>query len=128
MRNLLLFLTKYHYFFLFILLEFIAILLLIQNNNYQKAGFINSTNSVTGTVHETFSGITEYFRLKQVNQKLLMENAALRDHLHTSFYQYTTASDTIHDTIHKQKYLFVPAKVVNSTTHKQNNYLTLNRG
>ncbi len=128
MRNLLIFLTKYHYFFLFVLLELIALLLLIQHNNYQRASFINSTNSVTGSVHASFASITEYFRLKEVNRQLLHENAAIRNELLSSYYRYSSASDTINDTVYKQKYRYVPAKVVNSTTHKQNNYLTLNRG
>ncbi len=128
MRNLLLFITRYHYFFLFILLEFVSLFLLIRDNYYQHASFMNTSGKVTGLIHEGFSGITEYFRLSEINDQLLKENALLKGQLRSSYFQYLTDPDTIVDTIYKQKYEFVIAKVVNSTTHKQNNYFTLNKG
>lgn len=128
MRNLLLFLTKYHYFFLFILLELIALIILIQGNNFQRSSFINSANSLSGNVHEKFSDVTEYFRLKDINDKLVSENALLRDGLRSSYYGFAALPDTITDTIFRQRFQYVAAKVVNITTHRQNNFLTLNRG
>lgn len=128
MRNLLLFITKYHYFFLFVLLELIALIILIQGNSFHRSSFINSANGMSGNVHEKFSDITEYFRLKDINQKLVAENALLRDQLRSSYYGFAAISDTINDTLFRQKYTYVPAKVVNITTHRQDNYVTLNRG
>ncbi|MCC7302321.1 MAG: rod shape-determining protein MreC [Bacteroidia bacterium] len=128
MRNLLLFISKYHYFFLFILLELIAFILLIQGNSFHRSSFINSTNSMSGNVYRKFSDITEYFRLKDINDKLVLENSVLRNELRSSHFGIAGPRDTVKDTVYHQRYLYVPAKVVNITTHRQNNYLTINRG
>lgn len=128
MRNLALFLVKNYYFFLFIFLQSIAFFLLIQNNKFQRAGFINSSNAIAGNVYETWSGMTDYLNLKHANELLANENSQLRNKLKSSTADYTTKPVQVTDSVFKQKYSFVTAKVVNNSTNRKNNYLTLNRG
>ena len=51
MRYLIAFLWKHSFFFLFVFLECIAFLLMINSQNYQGTVIINSTNQFTGTLN-----------------------------------------------------------------------------
>jgi len=128
MRNLVLFFTKNYFTFLFLFLESVAFFLLIQNNNYQRASFINSSNAISGTVYETYSNITDYFNLTYSNEQLAKENAELRNLLKNSYTNYLVTPQMIKDSALKQQYSYIVAKVVNNSINRKNNYLTLNRG
>jgi len=52
MRNLLNFLIKYNYWFLFLLLEAASFVLLFRFNYYQQSVFFTSANSVAGKVYD----------------------------------------------------------------------------
>ena len=52
MRNLLNFLLKYNYWFLFIVLEVASFVLLFRFNRYQQSAFFTSANTVVGAVYE----------------------------------------------------------------------------
>jgi len=71
MRNLINFLLKYNYWFLFIVLEVASFVLLFRFNNYQQSTFFTSANVVVGAVYEVSGGISSYFHLKSVNADLL---------------------------------------------------------
>lgn len=128
MRNLFLFIYKNYLFFLFLLLQSVAVFLLVQNNNFQKSRFLNSSNKVAGSMFQAYSNITDYFELKHTNEILSEENAKLRNQLKSSFYAYNKSEHTINDSIYKTKYTYINAKVVNNTTNKEHNYITINRG
>lgn len=128
MRNLLLFVWKHYFFFVFLLLETLCIYLLVQNSYYQRASFINSSNRLSADVTEASTNIRQYFYLKDVNEKLSRENAELRSRLLES-YSLTPNEKTLKvDTAHHQKYIYVSAKVVSNTTNRRNNYITLDKG
>jgi rod shape-determining protein MreC len=128
MRNLLRFLWKYSNFVLFILMEVFCLYLVFQNNSFQKAGWINSSNAFVGNVFTTVNSIKEYFALKETNELLAAENARLRNQSLGSYAKYITTATVINDTILKQQYTYIPAEVVNNSVNRRNNYLTLNRG
>ena len=77
MRNLLNFLVKYNYWFLFILLEVTSFVLLFRFNRYQQSVFFTSANAVVGKLYEVTGGITAYFHLKETNEDLLDHNIRL---------------------------------------------------
>ena len=81
MRNLILLLIRYHTFLLFLLLEGVCVLLIVQNNTYHKASFINSSNSLVGSLYAFSDGMVEYFQLSDDNEALAEENARLRAEL-----------------------------------------------
>ena len=78
MGNLLQFISKNHVLLLFILLELCAFLMIVQNNHFQRAAFINSTNVVTANTFQTLSNWKNYFSLKKANEQLALENAKLK--------------------------------------------------
>ena len=123
MRYLIAFLWKHSFFFLFVFLEFIAIMLMINSQNYQGAVIINSTNQFTGSINTIYSDVSDYLSLRKSNTELLYENARLLNHQESSF----LVSDTsfyYQDTIYK----YIGAKVISNSIHNRNNYIMLNRG
>lgn len=128
MRNLVLFIWKNYFFFLFILLELLSVSLLFKNNSFQRASFVTSSNAVSGSVLQTYAEVESYFNLRRSNELLALENARLRNIAPASFVDLTPGRITINDPNHRQKYEYIPARVVNNSTNRRNNYLTLNRG
>jgi rod shape-determining protein MreC len=128
MRNLFLFLWKYNFFIFFLLLETLCGYLIIQNNNFQRTSFINSTNTVAANVNSMVSSITEYINLRTTNDALSRENAALKSLLPDVFYIDSALKQITADTILKQQYVYMTAKVINNSVNRRNNYLTLNKG
>ncbi|WP_419699536.1 rod shape-determining protein MreC [Mucilaginibacter sp. NFX135] len=128
MRNLLIFITKYNAFFLFLIFEISSLLIYIKYNSFQKATFINSTNKVTGTLYTQVSQFYAYLSLKEVNDSLACENAQLRGILKSALYVDTIEKHKVVDTTYKQQYTYIVARVINNSTNKRSNYITINRG
>jgi rod shape-determining protein MreC len=128
MRNFLKFLLRQHFFFLFLLLEVISLIFLVQNNIYQRSSFINSTNTFAGNILTTIDNVSQYFSLKDANRKLAEENTRLLNES-KKYYMKTDEQVFLYkDTLYRQQYEFISAKVIGNTTNKRNNYLTLNKG
>lgn len=128
MRNLFLFLTKNYYIILFLFLEFISLLFIIQNNHFQRSHILNSSNAISGNIFEVFSNITGYFGLKNENRKLVYENAALRNLLRQPFNQQSKNKVSVKDSVRKFQYEYIIAKVVNNSTTSRKNFITINAG
>lgn len=128
MRNLLIFINKYSAFFLFVIFEVAALLIYVKYNSFQRATFINSTNSVTAALDTRVSEFNAYLSLKEVNDNLARENASLRNQLKSSFYLDTVNKRKVIDTNYKQQYDIIEAKVIRNSINRRNNYLTINMG
>ncbi|MCF8298942.1 MAG: rod shape-determining protein MreC [Saprospiraceae bacterium] len=128
MRNLFAFIWKNHFFFLFLFLEIMALSLVVRNNYYQNAVFVSSTNQITGSFMKTYDNVIQYFSLRLANEKLAEENARLQSGLSRSFLIGDTKVYQINDTVYKQEYQYLNAKVIKNTVHKRNNYLMLDKG
>lgn len=119
MRNLLELINKYNHLILFILLEIFALFLIIQNNQFHKAAFLNSTNTISANSFAIVSNINEYFSLKRSNELLLLENAKLK-----SLISYKNKSNLKS----LDPYQHISATIINNSVAKPNNYLTLDKG
>jgi rod shape-determining protein MreC len=128
MRNLLIFITKYNAFFLFLIFEISALIIYVKYNSFQKATFINSTSQVTGNLYAQVNELNGYLALKEVNDSLARENARLKNQLKSSFYIDTLAKRKVNDTIYKQQYEYVVAQVINNSINRRTNYITINKG
>lgn len=128
MRNLFLLLWKYQYFILFLTFESLCGYLIIRNNNFQNAGFINSANAVTANILEVVNSVTQYIGLKSSNQQLAEENAQLRALLPDAFYNDKAEITMIKDSLLTQQFSYIAAKVINNSTGRRNNFMTLNAG
>jgi rod shape-determining protein MreC len=128
MRNLLIFISKYNAFFLFVIFEVSSLLILINYNSFQKATYISSSNEITGLAYERASELTRYLSLGKINDSLARENARLHNELRTSFYLDTLTKRAVADSVYKQQYTYIVAKVINNSVNKRNNYITVNKG
>lgn len=128
MRNLLIFISKYNAFFLFLIFEISALAIFVQYNSFQRATYINTTNEVTGNLYAQVNRLNNYLSLTQINDSLARENARLHNQLKSSYYIDTTARGVVVDTLYKQQYSYIEAKVINNSVNRRNNYITINRG
>jgi rod shape-determining protein MreC len=122
-RNLFAYILKQYFFFLFLLLEVIAFYFVLQNN-HQRATFLNSTGKITGSVLLTLNNVSEYLTLKKANEKLVEENARLRNQLQESFLTTDKEEHYSRDSI----YRYIGARVISNSVNHQKNYLMLNKG
>lgn len=128
MRNLLQFLWKYHFALFFVFVQSISFIILVRYNSFHKANFLGYTNEVSGNAFEFVNQTTDYLKLKDVNQQLAAENAMLRSKQQDAYKSLNPRVIYFNDTAHLMQYEYVAAKVVNGTTNKRNNYITLNKG
>jgi rod shape-determining protein MreC len=128
MRPLWQFLIRNYFVFLFFLLEALAITLFINNSYYQRAIVVNATNGMTGFFFGIRNGITQYFSLKVINDQLAEENARLLSMQDASFIKTDNHVFVYRDTLYRLEYQYITAKVINNSTNKSANFLTLNKG
>lgn len=148
MRNLILFFTRYYNVFLFLFLELVCFSMLINTQFFHNTVFSNWAENVVGQYYQGYTNTVEYFELKKLTDSLRAENTQLRNRLDNAFYYYDKpgipSADSIGlntidpevDTIKQdtsyfkriRKYKYYPAKVINNSINKRNNYITLNKG
>ena len=133
MRNLLDFLVKYNYWFLFLFLEAVSFVLLFQLNSYQGSVWFSSANAVTGKLYETSSEIESYFQLSKINSELTQRNLYLEQRLHKLEKQIgDSAADSMMEKSllvkSLQPYRLIPAKVISMTAGRLDNLITINKG
>lgn len=132
-NNLIDFIRKYCYIFLFILFETISMILLFRFNSYQGSVWFSAANSVAAGINSTYSNVMNFFNLEQINQELTAQNIALQretEHLRQSFIT-ATKDTTITEKLMREKlvgYNMVPATVVSNSAERSNNYLVIDRG
>ena len=133
MKNLIAFLTKYHHWFLLVLLEVASGVLLFQKNSYQSSVLFTSANAVAGKVYEWDSAVRSFFSLKRVNEELTLRNFYLERQVSQLRRLYgDLTKDTTQAELEQLKFLsqykLIPAKVVSNTIDKADNLMTIDRG
>ena len=127
MRNTFLLNSKFFTFFLFVILEIISFVLIINYNNKQRDIFLYSSNLFAGHINKKYANFVRYFKLKELNETLKKENAKL---LEQSF-NNKSINDTRHagtDTVLMKEYTVIPATVCNKSIDKRTNRITLDKG
>ncbi len=152
LRNLLLFFIRYRSLFLFLGLEALAVYLIVQNSTYHRAAFFNSANVYVGRLLAVQARATEYLTLREQNTILQTENARLREQLYGRQAAADTAQapvalttradldsvlrpglaarrDSLHSTFSGPlPYRLRPARVINNSIARPDNYITLDVG
>ena len=96
--------------------------------------FSSAANEVTGGIDKRYSGLRDYFGLKETNRQLAEENSRLRNALAVNFSTLENGQQIVSDSLVKdtlgriRKYTYLPAKVIGNTITLQTNFLTLERG
>lgn len=131
MRALLDFIKKYNYWFLFILLEGISLGMLFRFNAYQRSIWFTTANTMSGVLMEKRSDVVAYMNLGEQNQQLTQKNIVLEQKI--NLLREKLAADGNGDLSLLQgdmveDFRLIPAKVVDASLFKKNNYLTVNKG
>ena len=101
---------------------------MLNNNSYQRAWTSGVSGQFIGEVYERATFFKNYLHLEEVNTSLVQENARLKIELKSSFLIDSAEKHIVRDSIRKQQYIYIVARVVNNSIHQQNNYLIINRG
>jgi len=128
MKNLLNFFYRNNFIFIFLLLEFICILILIKNNGYQGSSLLNSSNQISAHIYQAEANAKEYLLLRDENNHLAKMNTYLLNRIKLGYGAIPLKIYKKNDTLYKQEYEFMNGKAINSSVNKRNNYLTLNVG
>ena len=102
--------------------------LMARSDRYQGSRIINSSNKTAASVYQAAANTKEYFSLKSENEMLAAENAILRAMLRNNYIRLGQTELKKNDTVYKQQYSYIQAKVVNASVNNRSNYLTLNVG
>ena len=128
MRSLLKFLLRTHFLLLFILIEVLSISLLVNKNNFHRAGFINFSRQFSGKIYTKTANFKQYISLTEENQKLADENTRLLNIIESTYKSDEIFFRSVNDTISNQRYRYTTARIVNNSVNKKHNFLTLNKG
>ncbi len=106
--------------------------MIFQYNPFQHSGFMGLSRNVKAVLYNQMEELRSYLYLKEENEDLLYENTRLRNKLAKKTDYFVIQSDTLKsDTIPEEKadqFHYIPAKIINNSTNKQFNYITLNKG
>lgn len=128
MRNLIRFFVNQHLIFLFILLEIVAFVMLVNNNYFQRVSVFSATKHVNILANRNILNVRDYFHLREVNEELVAENEKLQNQLQV-FQAVDLLDYIIQDSANiNKRYQYIKSKVINNSTNKQYNYITLNKG
>lgn len=133
MKNLFIFFIRHHVLLLFLFLQGFCVSLIVQHNEPQKSNFISTVNIIFSKAFNINQAFTQYFHLVEINNELAEQNAILlKNQVYSKIDQSIIEHDTntvslIADSLNQQ-YQYMVAKVVNNSTNRANNYITLNKG
>lgn len=128
MQNLIEFILKYRYWFVFFIMEIVSLYILCSFNSYQGSVFFTTANSMVGDMYSTIDGVSSYVNLGKVNKQLEADNEQLRAQIHEMNREMAARHVDTLKFEGKSRYHFLGCEVINATLHKSNNLLTLNKG
>ena len=131
--NLVDFVGRYSYAFLFVVLESISMVLLFRFNSFQGSVWFSAANSMVASINGAYSDVIGFFNLEQVNRQLTDQNIALQRETEVlrQALAAATKDTTMTERLMREKlagYDMVPATVVSNSAERTNNYLVINRG
>ncbi|MAQ31978.1 MAG: rod shape-determining protein MreC [Flavobacteriales bacterium] len=118
-------LIKNHVFFLFIILQLIAVQLLINNHFVIESKFLSQVSNIKSKLYLKEKNLKKYFELKSINNKLLQINDSLLKsniNLQRKLFLFHT------DTLMFDSIVTVQANVLRNSWNKRQNYITINSG
>ena len=121
MYNLFIFIKKYSAAIVFILLEILCIILVVQSLPYHNRKMVSVSNSISGGIHKTTSNWNDYLHLKSENELLAEQNALLLSRLGCDEVEADTA-------YYDDRFTYIPAHVVDNSIYETNNYIVIDKG
>jgi rod shape-determining protein MreC len=133
MRNLINFFVKFGTTLLFLALEITAFMLIIHSQSYQRSVFLSSSNSVVAEFYSASNNVVEFFKLKAANDNLSEENTRLKNEIislnsRLDAFRNDSIAETSLRIAPEHDYKLISAKVINNSTNRLQNYITINKG
>lgn len=135
------FLLRFKSLLLFLILEAVAVILMVNTNSYHHYVFFSSANVVTGNLGGFVGGISDYFGLRGANEELLRQNMVLMEQVRdlqtrNNMLEQAISQDSlpvlplaVDTTLSPDRnFRFIEAKILNLTVNRRLNYITLNKG
>lgn len=122
MRKLIDFLYSKREIGVFLFLVFISTWLLVGFNQRPGSAFFNSSNMVAASISQKTNDFSDYFELKEINNRIIKENKFLK----TELQKLKTSPDSYVDTL--GRFQVIGAKVISNTFTRSKNFLTLAAG
>ena len=107
---------------MFLILEVLCIILLVNNLPYQKRKLVSAGNAISGKFFKSKTNFTNYFSLKEENLLMMDHNAMLMSELYINNNNISLKDSASSD------YRFIPANVINNSIYHLNNFLLIDKG
>lgn len=119
---------RHAYIGLFVVLMFVSLQMFFRYHSYQESMVHGFGLELQGGMNASSQRIRQLFYLRKTNAALQAENAELRALVAMSQVPVTQADTTVHDTLYRQIYTYLPAQILYNSTEMKNNHLLLNVG
>lgn len=126
MQKLIYFIRKSAVAIVFIILEIIAIRCYAYSTPYTQARLLVWSNSVVGYFHSAFAGVSNYFALRKENTRLTEHIASLENRIRALEAVLPEGGVEVGGVL--QRYEYLSARVISSTTNRSRNFITINKG
>lgn len=136
MYKLIEFIRRIYVVLLFVVIQAVAIYVYSGSTFYTRAKLFSRVTAVTGGVQSGIAEVRHYFSLASQNEMLARRVAELENQLDIYRYREALAAEQTEvfaevDTAyieHITQYDYMTARVISSTIHRTENYITLNKG
>jgi rod shape-determining protein MreC len=136
MRALLQLLFQRGGFITFVLVESFCFYLIVNFNDKPQAVWENSYGILAGNLLDQRRKMVRYNDLPEILDSVMWENAALKAELmnrrtlqiHQLDTSYEVHTDSVKGTRSTPLFSVIPGEIINTTTHKSNNWVVINRG
>ena len=108
--------------FLYVVLLLFCLVVTIRSHSYHQSRFFNSSKWLTGTILSAQTAITDYFHLREENQRLVKENEQLRLQL------FNDGNLKTQGEVPSGAFEVINARIIKNTYASPRNYITLNKG
>jgi rod shape-determining protein MreC len=130
LRNLFVFIFKNVHWLLFCIFIYLSVLLIVNNNQFQRSKYLQVMREVTGNIYSVTNRFSAYLYLRSTNTELSERLAKLT----AEVYDYRRRLEMLEgdsgriDGPHTDLYRFISAQVINNSVSFHENYMTLDKG
>ncbi len=128
MRNIIHLLYRYNAVIVFVVLQVVAFAFIFTYSPFHRSSYFNSSLTVVGWMKDMTHKINEPFIAMDENEQLKKENKRLQDQLAHNYYHTDHETYEITDSLFEQQYSYMPAKVIDNSYNKVQNYILINIG
>lgn len=127
MNKILDFLYKHLAFILFVVLELLAFMLVVNKNDLQRSVAFRYATTLSAWTYNITASVTDYFGLVETNRLLAEENARLRSEM-SGMESIINLLDSTVNVTEKGDITYISAKVVYKSVYDLQNYIIVDKG